>query len=42
MKIRTTISNILREAGIGIALVLLIIIFVIAAPFFGTANNFKT
>lgn len=41
MKIRTILSNLLREAGIGIALILLIIIFLILSPVFGTTANFR-
>jgi ribose transport system permease protein len=41
MKIRTTLSNVLREAGIGIGLICLIIVFMIVAPYFGTPDNFR-
>jgi ribose transport system permease protein len=39
MTARTTFNLLLREAGIGLALVILILIFSIAAPRFATINN---
>lgn len=41
MKIRRLLRNILREAGIGIALVLLIVVFLIFSPKFGTMSNWS-
>lgn len=41
MEIRRFVSNLLREAGIGIALILLIIVFLVISPVFGTPDNLR-